>query len=311
MTETNTPAVTSTSTARFSESVEFAPSHLTWEQPIKFDAPAEAEEKPTHNQPTESAAPTSKILGKFNSQADLEKAYQELERKLSTTSSSRPQQQQTPEAPRPHQEETNGTPTEQRAPSDKSDGGNAEEADAPLEAEDIAKASGVDVERFSTEFDTNGSLSEESYKELAEKHHLPKELVDEFIAYRLNARDAFNARVNEAAGGDLPGLIGWASANLTPAEVDGFNAAMDATKTPEGKVALIESLKAKHDRATPKAPARVLEGGTNTAPGGSSSGGYATEADWRADFRSERYKRDASFREHVNRKMTASPWFRQ
>lgn len=283
--------VTATTSGK-STSVEFAPRGNTWEATPEKGASEETTKAPEQEQ-TRPEEP-KKILGKFNSQADLERAYQELEKEFSKqrqqAAAPKPQTPQAPEQKTPEQPQQEADPAED-----------------PQQSNDQAEQEGeipwIDVAAYEKEFDTNGFLSEESYKVLAEKHHAPRELVDEVIAGRVNRRDAFAARLHDAVGGadQLQSVLDWAGKNLSASEIDAFN-----TAKPEAQLGLLKGYRAAYEQANPQDPARVIEGGTQTSS--SPAGGYADEADFRADLRSERYKKDPAFRDRVNRRLAASPW---
>lgn len=237
-----------------------------------------------------------KILGKFKSQEDLEKAYRELEKKLGTPASQeKPSSDENAEVPK----EGEGGPEEK--PDDK-----AEEKDT---LEEAAEEAGIDVGSYEKEFLEKGGLSDESYEKLAKDHKLPREVVDDFIAMRLNRAEAITNRINEAAGGadQVPVVLEWASKNLTPAEIDAFNLGMQKVSSPEEAVLLMTGLRSRFDRATPSAPQRTVEASVSTT---GSAGGYATESDWKAEFRTPQYRNDPTFRAKVDAKLQASPWFK-
>lgn len=111
---------------------------------------------------------------KFKTPEDMANAYTSLEKKMG--------------APAQEEQEAStqeGIPEIQPA-EDASDG-------ADSVGEEASTLSG-DFSKYTQEFDTEGQLSEESYKELAEKHSLSKELVDAHIQGQIALRNKYKAK---------------------------------------------------------------------------------------------------------------------
>ena len=89
------------------------------------------------------------IAGKFKTQEDLLNAYKELEKKLG-----------------------NNKPNEEVKP-------NEEKKEEIKKEEEVIKDE--DFNKYFKEFQEKQSLSEDTYKELLEKHKLPKDIVDAYI----------------------------------------------------------------------------------------------------------------------------------
>jgi len=137
------------------------------------EAPSVEEEKP--------------ILGKFKTQDDLIKSYQELEKKLSSR-----EEDKTFE--------------------------NEKTEDKPLEAGKFDFASAE------KEFTEKGELSEDTLKSL-EKMGLPKSYVDNYIAGLDAQSKAFEQTAYNATGGEenYKSMTDWVTQNLPEAEVKQFN----------------------------------------------------------------------------------------
>ena len=105
------------------------------------------------------------IDGKFKSQEDLLKAYKELEKKLHS----------------PNQEETEVVP----------------QATTEAEAKEVVEAAGLDFSNLYTEFQTNGALSEASYKALAEKG-IPEDVVNAYIEGQAAKRSLVEMQIGRA-----------------------------------------------------------------------------------------------------------------
>ena len=127
------------------------------------------------------------ILGKFKTQEDLVKSYQELEKKLSER-----QEDKTFE--------------------------NEKTEDKPLEAGKFDFASAE------KEFTENGELSENTLNTL-EKMGLPKSYVDNYIAGLEAQSKAFEQTAYNATGGEenYKSMTDWVTNNLPPEEIQQFN----------------------------------------------------------------------------------------
>ena len=128
------------------------------------------------------------ILGKFKTQEDLIKSYQELEKKLSADKSE-----------------------------DKSFE-NEKTEDTPLEAGKF------DFANAEKEFTENGELSENTLNSL-EKMGLPKSYVDNYLAGLEAQSQAFEQTAYNATGGEenYKSMTEWVTNNLPPEEIQQFN----------------------------------------------------------------------------------------
>ena len=135
-------------------------------------APEAVEEKP--------------ILGKFKTQEDLVKSYQELEKKLGESNSK--------------QEET---------PKEES------KTDTPVN---------FDFVSAQKEFDESGELSETTIQSL-EKAGLPKSYIDNYLAGLDAVAKQFETKAYESTGGEenYKRMTDWVSNNLSESEVQQFN----------------------------------------------------------------------------------------
>lgn len=268
---------------------------MTYEPKAPQVAPVEAA-------PVEAATEQSLILGKFKTPDDLAKAYQELEKKLGAPKApeaSSPAEAQTPEAPKAETPEA--TKPEAAKPE-------APEGDATKAA---AEEAGIPVSKYEAEWAEKGSLSEEAYKELAEKHGIPKDIVDDYISLRKSRAEANDLKIAQAAGGkeSLEAALKWFGANASDADLVAYNAAIDAAYKAGNADAVVAALNGfvlpQFRNANPDVkPARIVDTTSAGAPGGDA--GTYTQADFSKDVRSERYKRDAEFRMAVNRKAIAA-----
>lgn len=250
------------------------------------------------------------ILGKFKTQEAFEKSYKEMESKLGKlmgtdqkTSEPAAKEEPTKTEEAAKTEDASATKKDDPAATDK------DQEQAKIE-EAVAN---LDPAPFEQEFMEKGALSEESYADLA-KRGIPKDLVDDFIALRMNKAEQVKSVVYEAAGGEdnLNSIMEWARSSQEIRDTVGkaYDAQLDKAKTPEELALAVSGLRAQYEKANGVRPARVV--GSEGSVVVSKDGGYATEGDWRIDVRSQRYKTDASFRNQVNARLAASSsWFSQ
>jgi hypothetical protein len=266
-----TETFTTTSTPDFSQAPKAGtPEYQAW---LEDWAAKQAGGAPTTTQDTSTA--DTKILGKFASQDDLVKAYQELEKKL-------------------------GAKTELPA------------ADTTTTTQDqqIANA-GVDRSKYSKEFNEKGALSTESYAELAAKG-FDKTQVDEYIdglkakaelqSMRAQVEaEKQTAEVLASAGGDAEfnKMRSWAAANFSDAELTRFNAAVGASK--ESALMAVELLKTRYVAANGRAPAVQVSGGNAST----ASNDFKSMNEVVSAMNDPRYRTDAAYRADVQRRIPA------
>ena len=223
------------------------------------------------------------IGGKFKSQDDLLKAYNELQKKLG---------QETPEeGTEPAEEPTEAT---EEVP--------AEEPVEETEADSV-------ILRASAAYEETGDLSEESIEELAKLDS--KDLIKAYLKqYQANAAkqqqaqlaDAEVASLKQLAGGDqaYTEMITWASSNLGAEEIEAFNSATSSGNAAAARFA-IESLKGRYTAAEGyEAP---LVTGRKSAPAVT---GYRSNAELARDIADPRYHSDPAFRADVEAKLSRS-----
>lgn len=250
------------------------------------------------------------ILGKFKSQDDLAAAYKELEKKLG--------QPKSEEAPKAEELKVEAEKADKpKVEADKTEEPKAEESkgdeeQAPKEELKDEAGKTIDVPRYEQEFLEKGTLTEESYKELAEKHNLPKDIVDDFIAMRLNKAEGIKTELFKAAGGEdnLNAMLAWAREPSTDGKIGtAYDAALDRAKTPEDYAFAISGLRAQFEQAKGIQPQRIVgsEGSASGAPSGET---FGTEKEWRDVLRSHKYKTDGAYRQQVNQRAMNSSWFK-
>ena len=221
------------------------------------------------------------IGGKFKSQEDLLKAYQELQKKMG-------------EAPVDEEAEE---PTEE-----------AEAPEAEAEAEEISETvtQAVDyMETLGKEFAEKGSVSDEAVEKLGAMDS--KDLVQAYLKYNANNQAATlqQSQVNDimaSVGGQdaYTEMIGWASQNLPAEEVSNFNA-VTATNNPVAIKFAVEALTAKWKGAV------GYEAPLVTGKRGASKGStFRSQAELARAIADPRYSQDPAYRMDVEEKLSRS-----
>ena len=227
-------------------------------------------------------ADASLIGGKFKSQDDLLKAYEELQKKLGQK-----------------------TPDEEEEPAEETTEAVEETPEEEVEATDADKA----ILRASTAFNETGELTDESIEELAQLDS--KDLIRAYFKqYQANAAAAQQQSLQESEVASLKQLAGgeeaygemiqWASANLDAEEIGAFNSATQSGNAAAARFA-IESLKSRYTASEGfEAP---LVTGKKAAP---SVQGYRSNAELARDIADPRYHSDPAFRADVESRLARS-----
>lgn len=209
---------------------------------------------------------------KFTSAEDLAKAYAELEGKL-------------------------GKPAEP-----------AKTAEVPAVTEDSAKKlvadAGLDFSVLSTEVARDGKLSDASIKALIAKG-IPQDVIDAHVQGLQASAQLALTEAYATVGGEeaFKGIAEWAAANAEPAQVDTYNALLEAGKIKEA----LNFLKTAYSAVEGKAPARVVTGASTSAV--SDGDVYQSRQEVTADMRSPQYANDPAFRAKVQAKLGRSNVF--
>tara|TARA_R110000824_G_scaffold301518_2_gene489499 strand:+ start:3572 stop:4429 length:858 start_codon:yes stop_codon:yes gene_type:complete len=241
-------------------------------------------------QPEEESS--GKILGKFESQEDLEAAYKELEKKLHEPSDNQVQAD-------------DDTPTE--LPSDEvSEAG--DEKEPTLDDEEPADtASGDAGEVVATAFEalqSDGEVTEDVYGKF-EKAGISKELVDHVKELQQFKDQAGNRAIQDSIGGEdsYGKMVDWAGNNLSDKEIDIFDSIMD-NGTPDEVQFAVSNLNSRMENATQPKQSRLIKADAIAA----ATGGYPSQAHMLADMKDPRYNSDPSFRDRVMAKSNSSAW---
>tara|TARA_B110000977_G_scaffold25830_1_gene31948 strand:+ start:19465 stop:20310 length:846 start_codon:yes stop_codon:yes gene_type:complete len=214
---------------------------------------------------------------KFKNAEDLSKAYSELEKKLSTD-------KQVTDNPKEKVEES------------KTD------LSIPKATEEKAGVSTLD--KFYSEYSENGSLTEDSYTELA-KQGLNKDLVDTYIAGQKAIAENQSASIFDTVGGKdkYQELMTWAGENLSESDVASYNSITDTGSVDQIKFA-VQGLMAQAGMNKSKQP-DLFQGDVNVQNTKSfNSLAQVTEA-----INDPRYTTDPVYRKEVEDKIDKSNVF--
>ena len=214
---------------------------------------------------------------KFKNAEDLSKAYSELEKKLSTD-------KQVTDNPKEEVEES------------KTD------LSIPKATEEKAGVSTLD--KFYSEYSENGSLTEDSYTELA-KQGLNKDLVDTYIAGQKAIAENQSASIFDTVGGKdkYQELMTWAGENLSESDVASYNSITDTGSVDQIKFA-VQGLMAQAGMNKAKQP-DLFQGDVNVQNTKSfNSLAQVTEA-----INDPRYTTDPVYRKEVEDKIDKSNVF--
>lgn len=218
----------------------------------------------------------SLIGGKFKSQEDLLKAYEELQKKLGK-----------------------GEETDEEEPT--------EEEEQTQEEQDEAESA---LTRAAEEYSKGGQLSEEAIEELSKLDS--KELIKAYVDfYTKNAnnyqqqaaiqQEEANQIMAIAGGQEAYGeMIQWASQNLDPSEVDAFNSVTNSGNVPAIRFA-VEALQSRY-KASEGFEAPLVSGKRSSGP----VRAYRSQAELARDIADPRYQTDPAFRQDVEEKLANS-----
>lgn len=149
---------------------------------------------------------------------------------------------------------------------------------------EVVEAAGLNWDDLGTKVSTNGALDDADYEAL-EKIGVPRNIVDDYIAKTQVAQEAAQNAAYEYGGGEeaVNGLLSWAAQNLTPDEINGYNAMLSS---PNWKVA-IDTLKTRMGQSQPGSKEPNLR--NPKTPSGGSTVGYKSEDEMKADMRNPLY----------------------
>lgn len=168
---------------------------------------------------------------------------------------------------------------------------------------DDSDLSPLDFEAYSTEYLTEGELSEETYRAL-EEAGIPQSQVDAFIEGQEAIAQLRERAAYDEAGGEesFRAMQEWAAKNFSPEDIAAFDEKVVGTQS--DMLSAIRDLKAKYVDAHGSEPNLV-----NGQNGATSAQGYESIAQMKSDMKDPRYKTDPAFRKEVERKLAKSNIF--
>ncbi|MCA1995713.1 MAG: hypothetical protein LDL56_00620 [Armatimonadetes bacterium] len=176
--------------------------------------------------------------------------------------------------------------------------------DADKQAEAAAEAAGFDLSALESEFAANNGLTDDTYAKLA-KAGFGKDMVDSFIAYRVAQAEAVTNRFYEAAGGaeNYTKVVEWASKNVKPAELDAYNALIDAGNY-DAAMLIFNSIVQGYEATSSKLPERTLK--ATTAANLTGIKPFASQAEITKAMSDPAYRTDPAYREQVYARMAVT-----
>jgi hypothetical protein len=245
--------------------------------------------------------PAELLAGKYKSVEDLEKAYKELQSKLSRGESL------------PPKAEDNNTADDQ-------DGGDDEEDDKPAgDAREIygdliggkLDDAGIDFQDMNVRWQQSGTLEAGDYDQLAEAG-FNKDMVDAYLSglqYKAAQDTALSVKevtsIKESLGGEAEynKMIQWAGANLPPEEVEGFNQIINTQPMSAVKMA-VAGLHARYTAVEGREPKLI---GGRASKG--SSDKFESTAQLVEAMSDPRYSKDPAYQRKIQEKLGRSSIF--
>lgn len=245
--------------------------------------------------------PAELLAGKYKSVEDLEKAYKELQAKLSRGQSTAPEAEDNNAA----DDQADGNDEEDDKPA-----GDAREIYGDLIGGKLEEA-GIDFQGMNVRWQQSGTLEAGDYDQLAEAG-FGRDMVDAYLSglqYKATQDTALTvkevASIKESLGGEAEysRMIEWAGANLSPDEVEGFNQIVNSQPMAAVRMA-ITGLHARYSAVEGREP--KLIGGR--APKGNSDK-FESTAQLVEAMSDPRYSKDPAYQKKVQEKLGRSSIF--
>jgi hypothetical protein len=239
------------------------------------------------------------LAGKYKSVEDLERAYKELQTKLSRGESADPAPEETDDDGESDTEEEEDKPA-----------GNARELYGEAIGGKLDEA-GIDFQDMNVRWQQTGTLEPGDYEQL-EEAGFNRDMVDAYLAgiqYKATQDTALSvkevASIKESLGGEAEynKMIEWAAENLSADEVEGFNQIINTQPMASVKMA-ITGLHARYSAIEGREP--KLIGGR--APKGSTDK-FESTAQLVAAMSDPKYSSDPAYQRKVQEKLSRSSIF--
>ena len=245
--------------------------------------------------------PDELLAGKYKSVQDLEKAYKELQTKLSRG-----------ESVAPESEDDSSADDSEAEAEDKEDepAGDAREIYGDLIGGKLEEAQ-INFQDMNVRWQQTGTLEAGDYEQLAEAG-FNRDMVDAYLSglqYKQTQDTALSvkevASIKESLGGEAEygKMIEWAAANLSADEVEGFNQIINTQPMAAVKMA-ITGLHARYSAVEGREP--KLIGGR--APKGSTDK-FESTAQLVAAMSDPKYSTDPAYQRKVQEKLSRSSIF--
>ena len=227
-----------------------------------------------------------KFAGKYDSVQDLEKGYEELQKKLGSQEES-----DTPEV----------SESKEEAPA------NASEIYGEYIGSRLDEA-GVDYQGMNTKWQETGKLDDDDYKAL-EGAGFSKDMVEAYldgVQYRAEQDSQLAAKEVAAIKNEFGGeqtyteMIQWAAGNLDKGEIDAFNSMLKTSNPHQIRIA-VAGIQAAYMNNAPREPKLV---GGRTAKANTTK--FNSTAQVVAAMNDERYATDPAYRQEVQEKLSRS-----
>jgi hypothetical protein len=245
--------------------------------------------------------PAELLAGKYKSVEDLEKAYKELQSKLSRGESL------------PPKAEDDNTADDQNGGDDEEDdkpAGDAREIYGDLIGGKLDDA-GIDFQDMNVRWQQSGTLEAGDYDQLAEAG-FNKDMVDAYLSglqYKAAQDTALSVKevtsIKESLGGEAEynKMIQWAGANLPPEEVEGFNQIINTQPMSAVKMA-VAGLHARYTAVEGREPKLI---GGRASKG--SSDKFESTAQLVEAMSDPRYSKDPAYQRKIQEKLGRSSIF--
>ena len=242
--------------------------------------------------------PAELLAGKYKSVEDLEKAYKELQAKLSRGESTKPEA------------EDDSTADDQAADDEDKPDGDAREIYGDLIGGKLDDA-GIDFQDMNVRWQQSGTLESGDYDQLAEAG-FNKDMVDAYLSglqYKAAQDTALSVKevtsIKESLGGEAEynKMIQWAGANLPPEEVEGFNQIINTQPMSAVKMA-VAGLHARYTAVEGREP-RLIGGRASKG----SSDKFESTAQLVEAMSDPRYSKDPAYQRKVQEKLGRSSIF--
>jgi hypothetical protein len=245
--------------------------------------------------------PAELLAGKYKSVEDLEKAYKELQTKLSRGQSTAPEAEDNDAA----DDETDGNDEEDDKPA-----GDAREIYGDLIGGKLDEA-GINFQEMNVRWQQSGTLESGDYDQLAEAG-FSRDMVDAYLSglqYKAAQDTALSvkevASIKESLGGEAEynKMIQWAGDNLSPEEVEGFNQIINSQPMAAVKMA-VAGLHARYTAVEGREPKLI---GGRASKG--SSDKFESTAQLVEAMSDPRYSKDPAYQRKVQEKLGRSSIF--